>query len=324
MRFEGQSPNLSGASFHLGPASFSPGGGRFGGGGAFGFGVSLNFGQNQGPGGSQSFAPQQQFEPQQQQYGAFPDPQNYQSGGPQECEAPQQAGDDSQQAGGASQMQQSPQLMQMQMQMMQMQMQMMQMMMQLMAGQNGGGAGACGGNQGAFSGIPGAYSGSPGGGGGGGGYAGGNNPAGGYASSQPSSSSASSSPTSSTSGTGQVGDIKNQSDFAKAVLEKLGAPVTDANIKSLSTWEKREGGNWNNSAKYNPLNTTQKEQGASNMNKEGVKAYTSWEQGVDATVATLQNGKYSDVVAALKNGNGLSHGHYQGLSTWSGHAYDSI
>jgi hypothetical protein len=129
---------------------------------------------------------------------------------------------------------------------------------------------------------------------------------------------------SSTGETGPVGDVQSPTDFAKAVLKQLGAPETDANIKSLVKWEQREGGNWHNSAHFNPLCTTQKEQGATNMNSCGVKAYTSWDQGVQATVSTLQNGQYGDIISGLKSGNGLSQGNHQGLSKWSGGAYSSI
>lgn len=123
---------------------------------------------------------------------------------------------------------------------------------------------------------------------------------------------------------GKSGPIKNETDFAHSLLQALGAPETAANIQSLVNWEKREGGQWHNSAHFNPLNTTQSAPGATGMNSVGVKAYTSWEQGIKATVDTLHNGKYNDLVAALKSGKGLSHGSYKGLSTWSGGGYSSI
>jgi hypothetical protein len=91
-----------------------------------------------------------------------------------------------------------------------------------------------------------------------------------------------------------------------------------------------EGGNWNNTARYNPLNTTLQESGSTTMaggssaGADGVQAYTSWTQGVQATVDTLRSSSYSDIIAALKTGNGLGTGSLAGLSTWSGGGYSSI
>lgn len=95
----------------------------------------------------------------------------------------------------------------------------------------------------------------------------------------------------------------NQQEWARTLLGKLGKPATPDNIKALTTWAAWEGGQWHNSAHYNPLNTTQPENGATNMNKEGVKSYTSWNQGYAATVATLNNGRYRSILNALSKGN---------------------
>jgi hypothetical protein len=121
-----------------------------------------------------------------------------------------------------------------------------------------------------------------------------------------------------------TGPIKNPTDFAKALLSKLGAPDTKANVSSLVDWEGLEGGNWNNSAHCNPLNTTQGMPGATDMNSNGVKSYQNWNQGVEATVKTLKNGDYNDIVNALKTGGGLGNGSYAGLNTWSSGAYASV
>jgi hypothetical protein len=42
------------------------------------------------------------------------------------------------------------------------------------------------------------------------------------------------------------------------------------------------------------------------MNSVGVKSYLSWDQGLDATVKTLMNGKYGGILAALQQGNNAS------------------
>lgn len=124
---------------------------------------------------------------------------------------------------------------------------------------------------------------------------------------------------------GAVGSINNTSDFAKALLGALGDPTTPANIASIVAWENREGGNWHNSAKYNPLNTTQKEPGSGMTGTQGdIGVYTSWAQGVLATAQTLTNGRYNDIDAALKQGIGLGTKHYASLGVWSGGGYTSL
>jgi hypothetical protein len=124
--------------------------------------------------------------------------------------------------------------------------------------------------------------------------------------------------------------IKNRTDFAKALLSKLKAPNTKANVSSIDDWERLEGGNWDNTARYNPLDTTESEPGATDMNSAGVKAYQNWTQGIDATAQTLlsptnpDHGDYQQVVNALRSGGGLENNSYAGLSDWSGGAYSSV
>ncbi|HWF25179.1 MAG TPA: phage tail tape measure protein [Solirubrobacteraceae bacterium] len=90
--------------------------------------------------------------------------------------------------------------------------------------------------------------------------------------------------------------------WAETLLSQLGDRVTSANVQALVGWEKAEGGNWANSAKYNPLNTTQTAPGATSINSVGVKAYQSWDQGLAATVQTLKNGNYGQILSALAAG----------------------
>jgi peptidoglycan hydrolase CwlO-like protein len=94
-----------------------------------------------------------------------------------------------------------------------------------------------------------------------------------------------------------------QLTWAKALLEQLHMPLTTQNTAAITAWEMAEGGHWHNSAHYNPLNTTMPEPGATAMNWVGVKAYTSWAQGFTATIATLFNGNYAGIIAALRRGN---------------------
>jgi len=91
--------------------------------------------------------------------------------------------------------------------------------------------------------------------------------------------------------------------WAKALLEQLRLPLTSQNTAAITAWEMAEGGHWHNSAHYNPLNTTMPEPGATAMNSVGVKAYLSWAQGFTATIATLRNGYYGRILAALRAGD---------------------
>ena len=95
----------------------------------------------------------------------------------------------------------------------------------------------------------------------------------------------------------------SQQNWARQFLSKLGKPVTASNMKAVTTWMAYEGGHWNNTANYNPLNTTQPASGATNMNKVGVKSYTSWDQGFQATIDTINNGRYKNILGALSQGN---------------------
>jgi hypothetical protein len=117
---------------------------------------------------------------------------------------------------------------------------------------------------------------------------------------------------------GPVGNINNRTDFANALLTAMSDPTSAANVSSIVAWEVAEGGNWNNSAKFNPLNTTMPESGSSNIaSAEGhIQAYSSWESGVTATAATINNGNYPNIVMHLKAGTGLLTGCAADFAKW--------
>jgi len=64
--------------------------------------------------------------------------------------------------------------------------------------------------------------------------------------------------------------------WAEALLGSLGDQASPENMRALIAWERAEGGHWANSARFNPLNTTQPEPGSWSMNSVGVQAYASW------------------------------------------------
>jgi peptidoglycan hydrolase CwlO-like protein len=101
----------------------------------------------------------------------------------------------------------------------------------------------------------------------------------------------------------KAGGKITQITWAQAFLKSLGVPLTADNVAAIVAWEMAEGGHWYNTAYYNPLNTTQSMPGATVFNSVGVKAYTSWVQGLKATVITIRNGYYGGILSALARGN---------------------
>lgn len=99
-----------------------------------------------------------------------------------------------------------------------------------------------------------------------------------------------------------AGGSYTPSSWAQAFLSGAGLPVTGCNVSAVTAWEAAEGGNWANSARFNPIDTTQPEPGSWPMNSVGVQAYPSWAAGLSATVTTLQNGNYPGIIAALQAG----------------------
>ena len=95
------------------------------------------------------------------------------------------------------------------------------------------------------------------------------------------------------------GNTYTPSSWAAALLSAGGWPQTRCNLSAVTAWEQAEGGNWQNSAAYNPLNTTYDDNGrweaqglvTATINSAGVRAYSSWQTGFTATLTTLGNGQ---------------------------------
>lgn len=112
----------------------------------------------------------------------------------------------------------------------------------------------------------------------------------------------------------------NDPQFSSAVLSGIGAPVNPATVKSMESWIGREGGGGTN----NPLNSTFPLGGSTSFNSVGVQNYPTYADGVDATISTLENGNYQDILLLLRSGQGLCGHQLAGLSTWSGGGYDQV
>jgi hypothetical protein len=96
----------------------------------------------------------------------------------------------------------------------------------------------------------------------------------------------------------------NPALFAREVLLGIGAPESSGNITFVEEWEAKEGGNWVNTAHYNPLNTSLAEPGSVNYSTgkagSGVQSYKNWGSGLKATIVTLLGGYYTGVVSGLQ------------------------
>ena len=99
-----------------------------------------------------------------------------------------------------------------------------------------------------------------------------------------------------------AGSSYTAASWAAALLTAGGWPRTSCNVSAITAWERAEGGHWANTARFNPLNTTQPEPGSWSMNSAGVQAYPSWRSGFAATLATLGNGHYPAILSALSAG----------------------
>jgi hypothetical protein len=86
--------------------------------------------------------------------------------------------------------------------------------------------------------------------------------------------------------------------WANDLLSALGMPRTAANIKAITAWVAAEG----TKAGNNPLATTQVMPGATAFNSVGVRNYSSYNEGLAATVRTLRNGRYGNILSALATG----------------------
>ena len=119
--------------------------------------------------------------------------------------------------------------------------------------------------------------------------------------------------------------------FATDVLKSIGNPNPSANtVGWVVAWTLFETGHPAGSyqgASYNLLNTTLPAAGATTFNSIGVKNYTSYSQGIQATADTLKGGYYAALLQALATNNEAALGFGQaspspgvlaGLNTWCG------
>lgn len=84
-------------------------------------------------------------------------------------------------------------------------------------------------------------------------------------------------------------------EWAHALLQAGGLVDDDGAVTAVVAWAAAEG----SSAAWNPLDTTEPWEGATDYNSAGVKNYPDQAGGIAATLATLRNGLYGPVLTAL-------------------------
>lgn len=92
--------------------------------------------------------------------------------------------------------------------------------------------------------------------------------------------------------------MKTRHTWAHDLLVKIEAPLSLANALALIAQIQAEGGK----AAYNPMNTTLQMPGATDYNGVHVKNYRTYEQGLEATAATLRQANMARLYTALKSG----------------------
>jgi len=111
-------------------------------------------------------------------------------------------------------------------------------------------------------------------------------------------------------------------EFAVQLLERLGKPVTQQNVDVIWEWTMAEDSGDGARMRNNPLNTTQNTAAVvGSINSVGVKAYATWEDGLQATVETLTNGHYDAILAALTASDPEALRQAIWASPWSGESH---
>jgi predicted nucleotidyltransferase/peptidoglycan hydrolase-like protein with peptidoglycan-binding domain len=114
----------------------------------------------------------------------------------------------------------------------------------------------------------------------------------------------------------QIVSPSSDDDFFKSILKGIGAPETPENMRFLKAWRQAEGGK----AKNNPFNTTynlKDDKGMTIYNSHKVRNYSTPEYGIEATIKTITNPRYSCITDALKKGdNAMSVATCPSMKTW--------
>jgi hypothetical protein len=109
----------------------------------------------------------------------------------------------------------------------------------------------------------------------------------------------------------------NYQQWVTDFLNAIGAPQTPQNVAFVNAWIAKESGSYPISYGWNPLNTTQSAPGSYGGGAQGnIQFFPSYQSGLSATVQTIKNGYYPDLLAVLRSGAPTIGAPYRGLSTW--------
>ena len=109
--------------------------------------------------------------------------------------------------------------------------------------------------------------------------------------------------------------MTTREQFATDLLTEAGWSISTEKIDALVAQASKEDAG----ARNNPLATTEPGPGATDYNSVGVKNYPSYVEGLAATVATLRNGHYPQLVGVLSDpagGSALTYCTSVELNTW--------
>lgn len=109
----------------------------------------------------------------------------------------------------------------------------------------------------------------------------------------------------------------NRGEFARELYKQLHVPTNGKTLTFAVAWAAFE----DTQARNNPFATTEPFNGATDFNSVGVKNYVNIKDGIDATLFTITNGFYNELVKILRNANSTPEQMIKALdsSPWGSH-----
>ena len=125
---------------------------------------------------------------------------------------------------------------------------------------------------------------------------------------------------------------ENQKAWSEAILTAIGAPLTSANIVSIGYWMQNEAGMppYGIVGANNPINVSEPGYGGVPIQSDGdgvtyLMSYPTVADGVAAIAAYLERGNYTEILADLQAGDGLTDPNLASeIEEYSGNSYSTI